>query len=108
MGEFGGRCSAAGEWNGIFLSIQGKAEPALQEMLRAVELDPLNADRKSFLADLYRNTGRGAEAEQQLKAALPLDPGSLFAHSALERLYFSSGRLSEAISELASVFFLQG
>jgi len=46
-------------------------------MLRAVELDPLNADRKSFLADLYRNTGRGAEAEQQLKAALPLDPGSL-------------------------------
>ena len=48
------------------------------------------------------------EAEQQLKAALPLDPGSLFAHSALERLYFSSGRLSEAISELASVFFLQG
>jgi TolB-like protein/DNA-binding winged helix-turn-helix (wHTH) protein/Tfp pilus assembly protein PilF len=98
----------AHEWNGIFLSVQGKAEPALQEMLRAVELDPLNADRKIFLADLYRNTGRGAEAEQQLKAALQLDPGSLFAHSALECLYFCSGRQSEAISEWASVFFLQG
>ena len=98
----------AHEWNGIFLSVQGKAEPALQEMLRAVELDPLNADRKIFLADLYRNTGRRAEAEQQLKAALQLDPGSLFAHSALECLYFSSGRQSDAISEWASVFFLQG
>lgn len=98
----------AHEWNGIFLSIQGKAEPALQEMLRAVELDPLNADRKIFLAELYKNTGRWAEAEQQLKAALQLDPGSLFAHSALECLYASSGRQSEAISEWASVFFLQG
>jgi len=98
----------AHEWNGIFLSIQGQAEPALQEMLRAVELDPLNADRKIFLADLYSNTGRRAEAEQQLKVALQLDPGSLFAHSALECLYFSSGRQSEAISEWASVFFLQG
>jgi TolB-like protein/DNA-binding winged helix-turn-helix (wHTH) protein/Flp pilus assembly protein TadD len=98
----------AHEWNGIFLSVQGKAEPALQEMLRAVELDPLNADRKIFLAELYRNTGRRAEAEQQLKAALQLDPGSLFAHSALECLYFTSGRQSEAISEWASVFFLQG
>lgn len=98
----------AHEWNGIFLSIQGKAEPALQEMLRAVELDPLNADRKIFLAELYKNTGRRAEAEQQLKAALQLDPGSLFAHSALECLYASSGRQSEAISEWASVFFLQG
>ena len=98
----------AHEWNGIFLSVQGEAEPALQEMLRAVELDPLNADRKIFLADLYRNTGRRAEAEQQLKAALQLDPGSLFAHSALECLYFSSGRQAEAISEWASVFFLQG
>ena len=98
----------AHEWNGIFLGVQGKAEPALQEMLRAVELDPLNADRKIFLAELYKNTGRRAEAEQQLKAALQLDPGSLFAHSALEGLYASSGRQSEAISEWASVFFLQG
>jgi len=86
----------------------GKDEPALQEMLRAVELDPLNADRKIFLAELYKNTGRRAEAEQQLKAALQLDPGSLFAHSALECLYAISGRQSEAISEWASVFFLQG
>ena len=98
----------AHEWNGIFLSIQGKAEPALEEMLRAVDLDPLNADRKIFLAELYKNTGRWTEAEQQLKAALQLDPGSLFAHSALESLYASSGRQSEAISEWASVFFLQG
>jgi len=77
-------------------------------MLRAVELDPLNADRKSFLADLYRNTGRGAEAEQQLKAALPLDPGSL------SLIPLSSASISvpavyrRPISELASVFFLQG
>jgi TolB-like protein/DNA-binding winged helix-turn-helix (wHTH) protein len=98
----------AHEWNGIFLSVQGKAEPALEQMLRAVELDPLNADRKIFLAALFRNAGRRTEAEQQLRAALQLDPGSLFAHAALECLYASSGRQSEAISEWAFIFFLQG
>ena len=98
----------AHEWNGIFLSIQGKDEPALQEMLRAVELDPLNADRKIFLAALYKNTGRTAEAEQQLKEALQLDPASIFAHFALECLYSHSGRQSDAISEWTSIFFLQG
>lgn len=98
----------AHEWNGIFLGVQGKTDPALQEMLRAVELDPLNADRKIFLAQLYQNADRSADAELQLKQALQLDPASLFAHFALECLYSTSGRQSEAISEWTSIFFLQG
>jgi len=98
----------AHEWNGIFLSIQGNDEPALREMIRAVELDPLNADRKIFLAELYKNAGRASDAEGELKQALQLDPASIFAHSALECLYASSGRQSEAISEWTSIFFLQG
>jgi TolB-like protein/DNA-binding winged helix-turn-helix (wHTH) protein/Tfp pilus assembly protein PilF len=98
----------AHEWNGIFLAIQNKQEPALQEMLRAVELDPLNADRKIFLAHLLESVGRRLEAEEQLKTALQLDPGSVLAHSALICLYTSLGKQADAISEWGAYFSLQG
>jgi TolB-like protein/DNA-binding winged helix-turn-helix (wHTH) protein/Tfp pilus assembly protein PilF len=98
----------AHEWNGIFLATLNKPEPALQEMLHAVELDPLNADRKIFLAGLLENTGRRLEAEEQLKTALQLDPGSVLAHSALICLYTSWGKQADAISEWRVYFSLQG
>jgi TolB-like protein/DNA-binding winged helix-turn-helix (wHTH) protein/tetratricopeptide (TPR) repeat protein len=96
------------EWNGLFLAIQNKPEAALEEMRRAVELDPLNADRKIFLAGLLDRTGRREEAEEQLKVALQLDPASVQAHSALIHLYTSWGRQDDAIAEWITVFFLNG
>ncbi|MGB2666722.1 MAG: winged helix-turn-helix domain-containing protein [Candidatus Acidiferrum sp.] len=96
------------EWNGIFLAIQNKPEAALEEMRRAVELDPLNADRKICLSGLLDRTGRLKEAEEQLKAALQLDPASVLAHSGLLHLYTSWGRQDEAITEWSTVFFLNG
>jgi TolB-like protein/DNA-binding winged helix-turn-helix (wHTH) protein len=98
----------AHEWNGIFLQIQGKSELALQEMSRAVELDPLNADRKVFLAHILGSLGRYQEAEQQLKAALQLDPASALAHHSLVWLYTDWGRQADVINELSTTFFLEG
>jgi TolB-like protein/DNA-binding winged helix-turn-helix (wHTH) protein len=98
----------AHEWNGTFLSVQNKPEPALEEMRKAVELDPLNADRKVFLAGLLQKVGRREEAEEQLKAALELDPASVPAHYSLICLYTTWGRQSEAISESSALFFLEG
>ncbi len=98
----------AHEWNGTFLSVQNKPELALEEMRKAVELDPLNADRKVFLAGLLQKVGRREEAEDQLKAALELDPASVLAHYSLVYLYTAWGRQSDAISESSALFFLEG
>jgi TolB-like protein/Tfp pilus assembly protein PilF len=98
----------AHEWNGIFLSIQDKTEPALEEMRRAVELDPLNADRKIFLAQILDKAGQPMEAEDQLKAALELDPASTLAHTELICLYTELGRQDDAISEWSALFFIEG
>jgi TolB-like protein/DNA-binding winged helix-turn-helix (wHTH) protein/Tfp pilus assembly protein PilF len=98
----------AHEWNGTFLSVQNKPELALEEMRKAVELDPLNADRKVFLAGILQKVGRREEAEDQLKAALELDPASVLAHYSLVYLYTTWGRQSDAISESSALFFLEG
>jgi tetratricopeptide (TPR) repeat protein len=98
----------AHEWNGIFLAIQNKTEPALEEMQRAVELDPLNADRRVFLAQILQMAGRRKEAEEQLKATLELDPASALARSSLICLYSEWGRQADAISESSALFFLEG
>jgi TolB-like protein/DNA-binding winged helix-turn-helix (wHTH) protein/Tfp pilus assembly protein PilF len=98
----------AHEWNGIFLSVQNKQQAAVEEMRRAVELDPLNADRKVFLGQILAHAGQREEAEQQLKAALDLDPSSFIAHKALTMLYDTWGRQSDAISEASAIFFLEG
>jgi TolB-like protein/DNA-binding winged helix-turn-helix (wHTH) protein/tetratricopeptide (TPR) repeat protein len=98
----------AHEWNGMFLSAQGKMPEAIQEMSRAVELDPLNAERRSYLGVLLIEAGRHAEAEKQLTAALQIDPAFETAHFILQRLYEKEGRHSEAIAEWSSIFALHG
>jgi TolB-like protein/DNA-binding winged helix-turn-helix (wHTH) protein/Flp pilus assembly protein TadD len=98
----------AHEWNGIFLSLQNKVEPALEEMQRAVDLDPLNADRKIFLGEILMQAGRRQQSEEQLKAALQLDPASDLAHSVLIHLYTQWGRQDQAIAEWSTLFFLGG
>jgi TolB-like protein/DNA-binding winged helix-turn-helix (wHTH) protein/tetratricopeptide (TPR) repeat protein len=98
----------AHEWNSVFLVLQNKTEPALQEIRRAVELDPLNAERKVFLAKTLEQAGHPVEAEEELKSALQLDPASVLAHSSLLMLYKDAGRQAEAISEWSAIFFLEG
>jgi TolB-like protein/DNA-binding winged helix-turn-helix (wHTH) protein/Flp pilus assembly protein TadD len=98
----------AHEWNGVFLSIQGKHEAAIEEMRRAVELDPLNADRKVFLGKILQLAGQREEAEEEMKAALELDPASTIAHAALMMLYDEWGRQSDAVGESSAIFFLEG
>jgi TolB-like protein/DNA-binding winged helix-turn-helix (wHTH) protein/lipoprotein NlpI len=98
----------AHEWNGIYLGLQNRPDAALEEMRRAVALDPLNADRKVFLAQILEYTGRLAEAEEQLKAALELDPASAIAHESLIMVYADWGRQADSVAERSEFFFLEG
>jgi TolB-like protein/DNA-binding winged helix-turn-helix (wHTH) protein/Tfp pilus assembly protein PilF len=99
---------SAHEWNGIFLSLQGRLDQSIQELRTAVELDPLNAEYLVTLGSILMAAGRPVEAEAQLNAAIGLDPASDGAHSSLAEVYASNKRYAEAINETTTTFFLRG
>jgi TolB-like protein/DNA-binding winged helix-turn-helix (wHTH) protein/Tfp pilus assembly protein PilF len=99
----------AHEWNGTFLAIQGKFPQGINEMSRAVELDPVNADRITFLAELYECAGKHEEAEIKAKSAIQLDPASDMAHGILLEVYeHQQGREDQAMNEWTTLFELHG
>jgi len=98
----------AHEWNGIFLALQGKFDPSLDELRTAVDLDPLNAEYLVTLGSVLQQAGRPVEAETQLKAAISLDPASDTAHSSLAELYEWNKRYADAVNETTAAFFLRG
>src|SRR5258707_5872070 len=99
---------SAHEWNGVFLSLQGRFDQSVPELRTAVELDPLNADYLVTLGSILMAAGRPGEAEAPLKAAIGLDPASDGAHSSLAELYARDKRYAEAINETTTAFFLRG
>jgi TolB-like protein/DNA-binding winged helix-turn-helix (wHTH) protein/Tfp pilus assembly protein PilF len=98
----------AHEWNGIFLSLQGRFDQSIDELRTAVELDPLNAEYLVTLGEVLTAAGRLVEAEAQLKAAIGLDPASDSAHFRLAEVYTRDKRYTEAVNETATAFFLSG
>jgi len=99
---------SAHEWNGIFLSLQGRFDQSIEELRTAVELDPLNAEYLVTLGEVLTAAGRLVEAEVQLNAAIGLDPASDSAHSRLAEVYTRDKRYAEAVNETATAFFLSG
>src|SRR5258708_32079277 len=83
---------SAHEWNGIFLSFQGRRDQSIQELRTAVELDPLNAEYLVTLGSILTGAGRPVEPETQLKPAIGLDPASDSGHFCLAELYGSDRR----------------
>src|SRR5260221_8974250 len=99
---------SAHEWNGIFLSFQGRRDQSIQELRTAVELDPLNPEYLVTLGSILMGAGRPVEAETQLKAAIGLDPASDSGHFLLAEIYGSDKRYPEAINEATTALFLRG
>jgi TolB-like protein/Tfp pilus assembly protein PilF len=99
---------SAHEWNGIFLSVQGRRDQSIQELRTAVELDPLNSEYLVTLGSILMAAGRPVEAEAQLNAAIGLDPASDSAHASLAEVYVSNKQYAEAINETTTTFFLRG
>jgi len=98
----------AHEWNGIFLSLQGRFDQSIRELRTAVELDPLNAEYLMTLGSVLVAAERPVEAEASLKAAIGLDPASDSAHCLLAELYARDKRYAEAINEATTALFLHG
>lgn len=71
-------------------------EQALEEVLRALERDPLSAEAHICGAWIWRDQGRLPEAEQSAHMALALQPNSAAAHHILAVVLWEQSRTSEA------------
>jgi len=82
------------EWN---------AAAAEEELRRAIQLNPDNADAHHWYSQLLMTSGRFTEAEQEMHSALELDPRSLILRTNLGWLHYFERHYPLAIEEMQSV-----
>jgi serine/threonine protein kinase/tetratricopeptide (TPR) repeat protein len=81
---------------------QGKFDAALNNMEKAVELDPRSADKAHDLADTYEHMRMYAEAERYYDRAIAFTPDWLTLYIRKARLYlFWEGRTEKARAAMA-------
>jgi TolB-like protein/DNA-binding winged helix-turn-helix (wHTH) protein len=84
-------------------TILGRLDVALPLNLRAVDLDPLNANSWEQLAETKISMGRLDEAVGGCKKALELNPDVVAAHKNLSEIYVIQGRPQDALPEIKLV-----
>jgi Tfp pilus assembly protein PilF len=91
-------------WYCICLRAQGKFEPALSEIKRAQELDPLSPIITINVGEVLFYMQRYDLAKEQFTKALEFDPNFSLAHLELgQLLYDRQSKFDEAIGELQKV-----
>ncbi len=77
----------------------GDTESAIQEMTKALAVDPSNAQTLVWQAQLYADLNRWQDAEDSFRRALRLRPNYWLAHNELGAILTLQGRYAEALSE---------
>ncbi len=80
--------------------IVGRFEEAIQEMRRALQLDPLSPLYNTQLGGVFLNAGRLDEAIAQLRLTLELFPDEALAHDYLGLAYLRKGMFAPGITEI--------
>ena len=86
-------------WYGDFLTSMARSEEAVQEMRRALELDPLSLMVNNATGWHLYLARRYDEAIAQFSRALELDPNFALAHFDLGRAYEQKGMYEPALAE---------
>jgi eukaryotic-like serine/threonine-protein kinase len=81
----------------------GNYNEAIQDIQKALTLDPINADAYRELAKTYQQMGRVNDAESAYKNAIAVRPGYWAAHNELGGFYYRLGRYDEAEREFRKV-----
>jgi TolB-like protein/DNA-binding winged helix-turn-helix (wHTH) protein/thioredoxin-like negative regulator of GroEL len=81
----------AHHWYGVYLSLQGRHDEALEEMRRALELDPTALIIRSDIGELYYFKRDYDRAEAELLTVLDSDPAFLKAREYLIKVRFKKG-----------------
>jgi tetratricopeptide (TPR) repeat protein len=87
------------DWYGWWLTTQGRLDEAINELERAVRLDPLAAPIHSDLALPFLLKGDHARAKKQIDRAFALDSGFFGARNFLVWMREREGDLDAAIAE---------
>lgn len=98
----------AHEWYALYLSIMGRFDDAMKEMMRAQELDPLSASVSTGIGRIYHFEYRLDQAIAQFKKTLELDPDYAEAFFGLGMTYVVAERYKEAISVIKKAIQLSG
>ncbi len=87
----------------LYLTAMGEYEAAEEELLTAIELDPLSPTLRTALGEVYLHSGRPKEAQRQLRRVLDLDPDFRSAREVLGWAYVIQGRYREALEEFEEI-----
>ena len=101
--------ATAHQWYAIhFLTATGRLEEAVQEMKKALELDPASLVMNTFMGATLSYTGRYDEAIDQCRRTIQMDPNFAVAHWHLGLAYEQKQLLDEAIEEFRKAISLSG
>jgi Tfp pilus assembly protein PilF len=92
----------------VFLDDTHRADSGIQEMKRAIDLQPLSLAYKTDLGMSYFFAKRYADAIAQYKSVLKLDPSYIEAHEYLASMYVFQEQWAQAREEYAAVDRLHG
>jgi protein O-GlcNAc transferase len=85
--------------HGVSLLQQGKTSEAIDEFLKAIDLNPKNIAGRFQLAEIYKREGRLDEAIYHYEKIIKLAPQNTTAHNNLGVLYDNKGLSGDAIRE---------
>jgi TolB-like protein/Tfp pilus assembly protein PilF len=86
-------------WYSLYLGGRGRADEAVAEAKRALDLDPVSPVMNHNLAEQLYYARRFDEAIEQCRKTLEMDPSFSPTHSQLARLYVAKGMYREALVE---------
>ena len=95
-------------WYGQFLSGQGRHREALEEVRRALDLDPLSLIIHTAVGDALFFARRYRESIDYYRKSIEMDPEFQAGHSDIARALEFSGDLDEALREYEAAIRLSG
>ena len=84
---------------GMSLVGRNEIDAGINQLRKAVELNPFHSQAYFNLGVAYGIKGKEAEATEAFKKVIEIDPGYAPAHNNLGALYARAGKLNEAINE---------
>ena len=100
--------ATAHHWYAWHLSLLGRYDPAIAEMRKAQNLDPLSLIINADLAELLVVAHSYDESILQSRKTIEMDPNFALAHNQLAQAYLQKQRYDEAIEELTKAIKLSG
>jgi DNA-binding winged helix-turn-helix (wHTH) protein/TolB-like protein/Flp pilus assembly protein TadD len=92
--------------HGVWLLAMGRCEESVQEMKRAIELDPLSSPINAFMIAAYSGARQYEHALEQCRKTLELDPTFIATRAHRAVLLARLGRYDEALEEAQNFYSL--